>query len=294
MSNPTFKIWATLWWGYRYAFKNIRLIFRAGWIAMAVIFLLMILTPVLYALDIEIPINALMPLAFWASSYFAVPWHRAILMNENNPQVFRFRRPEFFYFLLVLVLSYSGDAGIYIFSYGLESIGISVDTPDQNSVWGNVMMVILSPGVLLFCILLACYISMILPAIAVGDHNMSPARAWRLWRGNRWRFAFFLLIGSALMAGIWTSVNAATSLVNGQIIEALEIDFQNLNSLEIDFIKFVFAFSAMVPLLVFILFYIVASTVGALSISYAGIVRHAIEVDENYSPLESIRDRVTV
>jgi len=275
---PKFRVWATIGWGYRYALKHLHLLFRAGWISLIILTIIFLSAPFTVAIWGEALVTQLLPAVIFAGSYLAVPWHRAILLNDTQPKTFRFRRAEFVYFAIALTPIAFSETIDFLY-------------PDWGASFGA-LFVVLWCLVFNYLIILCCF--MILPAVAIEDRSMTLTRVWRLWEGNRFRYLLFLILNSVIYSVCWQGVNMANFAFMRWLGAALDIDNSKTGILGVDFMKFMVAYGASSPLLAVILCFLMACCVGGVSISYAGIAKRGIEIDGRYDPPAALRDRISV
>lgn len=281
MSTEKFKIWATIWWGYKYTFQNTGLLLRTGWLLITTLCLLFAALPYFIAFEVEYFEIAAIPIVAWAFTCFAVSWHRGILLNEQRPRAVRFGRPEFLYFAISLSIYLLTDLPDFLATTNIIS---------QNQTITLFLLFALS--ILIF--LIASFATAALPSIAIDDRAMSIIRAWKLWKGNRFRLILFLNFGAGIGMALVSATLAFSNFASRQLLDLFNINYKLNGTYEIDFFKFMLAYVITSPLIVISLFLLMASYIGALSISYAGIIRRGISVDKEYHPKKEIRDRVSV
>lgn len=277
MNKVKFKIWATLIWGYKYSFQNIPSICQIGWLPMFIVCVGFLSVPYFVAIGYESLTSAYLFPASFAASYFAVPWHRKILLNEKNVEQIRVRRPELIYFGLLLFMNYF-DVAIELLATFLE---VSTDNVIfQTSMWTSMVLILV-------------IVSMMVPAIAIDDRQMTLGRAWGLWRGNRIRFLFFILLSGVVYGTLWTLLVKTNSFVSFRLADMINVDYGNISFYGADFLKFMFSYGVTSPILTVLMFLLFSSFVGALSISYAGIARNAMNTDQRYEPPKAMGHRLT-
>jgi len=150
-----------------------------------------------------------------------VRWHRMIVRDMTPGETRRWaRRAALLYFARGLLLGAIGGAiGIVC---GLLPMALmrGLPIPDDVGRWLTVASVV---AAVLAALLIVGRLSLILPAGAVGDYQVTMRRAWQMSRGNSWR----ILAGSALASG---PVIVVDVLING-LIEALPSTSGNMASL---------------------------------------------------------------
>ncbi len=267
MSDPKFKIWKTIAWGYRDAYCNIGFFFRVSWVSMCLIYLASLLMVYLIAVQIDFSEIIFSTLLVGALCYVAVPWHRAILLNESQLALVHIRRPELLYFLVLLPIDLIGRS--------LNYFADDIRTFDES-----IIVIFLS----IFGLILISYISTILPVIATEDKSIPLKRVWQLWKGNRIRFIIFLNFGVLLLGVVIFGVGMMAIYGAKYVLEILEFKntFENMHGYKL--FTFVGVFGLFTPAVIIAGLFSFVATVGALSLSYAGIVQGAISQDTNYRP----------
>ena len=141
-------------------------------------------------------------IALVATYVVIVKWHRMIIRDLPPAQT---RRKAFgaavLYFARSIFLG--GLLLLIIMIFGLLPMTFVRDVPlpvEVKAYLPVVWLAVVIAGALLTAIARS---SLILPAAAVGDHEMNLRRSWALTRGNSWR----IFIGSVLSAGPALIVN---------------------------------------------------------------------------------------
>lgn len=234
---------------------------------MCIIYASSLLMSYLVALQIDFSEIIFSTLLVWALCYIAVPWHRSILLSETQPTLVHIGRPELLYFSVLLSIDLIG-----------RSLKYFVD--DIRFFEESIVVITLS----VFGLILICYISTILPAIAAEDKSIPLKRAWKLWKGNRLRFFIFLNFGTLLMGVVFFGVGGIALYGARYAFEILEFKntFDNMHGYKL--VTFLGVIGFFAPVVIIAGLFSFAATVGALSRSYAGIVQRAIDQDESYCP----------
>lgn len=282
MTNPPkLKVFYTIFWGYQHAFRNMRLIFRIGWPFFLILWGCMASVAFFALAELEFPVKLAEVLFFLVCGLFAVRWHRAILMNERGSTGIKIGGRDITYLFLCITPHFFLEV-------------VEVILPPYDDAAGLIIVAAVYLVLSLAILAWYCCFSMVLPAVAVDDRNMTLDRAWSLWRGNRLRILFFLIIGSLILITLWLGSIEAINKIN-----VLLVDFAEIDDIELSFtnpttaVLFAAIFSLPHLFSVFVLFYAFAATAGALSLSYAGMVRHALQKDRSYHPPKAVLARVS-
>jgi len=281
--QPKFRIWATVWWGYRYAFANPALLLRCGGVFTASWFAIFVATAVQILRGEKISSTPVYVLFFAVLliSYFAVAWHRSILLGEKKPKVVRYVGPELLYALILIVV---GPAALLV---GLLEPAKDIASGGVSSQWVLYSFLILASAVLYVFVLI------ILPGIAIEDKNMGLGRAWRLLRGNRWRFFFFVFLSECVAVSVFSVGNKLASLLRGFLWNVMNLLPTYPESAE-DWMVFAVTEPFCTLITVVVMLVVLAGLTGSVSISYAGIVRLGVENDASYKAPENLSRHLSV
>ena len=125
----------------------------------------------------------------------AVPWHRRILLGENqslHSGLALDARKVSYAVKAVLLMAAMAAPAVLMFSF-MPPTGAETEFSDQDALW--TVAIIAWLAVLLF---LMNRFSLALPATAVGDPNASFAHAWRTSKGNTLRLALVSFLATLL------------------------------------------------------------------------------------------------
>ena len=202
---------------YRSVFGRLELVLELGWIMLLALLATLILPNVLLpdrvaaegwhldALDGGEAVIALLSL-----SAFAVRWHQSILLGDPrrlSPRVFFRAWLRFLAYGCAIYLVIGAIAGIALL--GLTRLGAS----DATQALVGLAAIML--GILVALGTLRC--GMIFPAAARG-RPIGLVTAWRLLRGNSWRFALASMVTAlpvTAMTAVLTAIVIAVALPEG-------------------------------------------------------------------------------
>lgn len=273
------KLWATILWSFKYPIKHFSRFLRVFWLLIALfttVYLANIYVAVVYDLYYSTP--WWMPImSAICVSYSAVPWHRAILLNETKPKLLRFGREYAVYFAILCALG--------LFDQSRELFALDRDlTPGAISIIGLSYVI---------SMLIWFWMSMVLPGIAIGDQGMTPRRAWSLWTGNRIRFFCLLVFSIVVLIIGFLAANQVVSRVMFWSITMLDINLRMVSALGMDFALLMLSSAVVLLPLSVIACILLAGTIGVLSLAYAGVARRGMSLDDGYRPIETLRQRVS-
>jgi len=225
-----------------------------------------------------------------AGAHFAVGWHRSVLLGEKKPRILRLGFRELKYFLVWFVIVFFLSVVDYLIPSVDTSSGlISVQNYDISAIVALLLVVVIATGCLA-----AIYMVAFLPGIAIDDRRMTPLRAWRSLKGNRWRFLWLIVI-----TGVFFSLALYGSMTLGgvlrlptwEVLGAIETDSgrTTLNIAPLVLAEFLLS----IPFLA-VLFPVFAAFVGSLSMAYAGIAKQALRSEEAYEPSPEFRRRLAI
>jgi len=271
MSNHrTLKIWATIRKGHLFSFREFAVVCRI--VAPSIIFAsvailigaLLIFGETNYAPQepfLELIVSAL---ALFMAGHVSVGVHRAILLKENKPKIFRFGRTETYYIVILIGLV----ATFYVPRiFEINSAGIF-------------------PLLMMIAFIFNVWIFTFLPAVAISDAKFLPKSVWRGLAKNRIRFVAIILINCAIVSVyLGIGAGAAVNLVN------LLTSIVPLFHLPANFEMLFFS----VPLLAVVIFghvFISVIFAGVFSEIYKFISESTLSLDDKYSPPEGLRKQL--
>jgi hypothetical protein len=255
------EVWKTLSEGWLYPLQNVSVMVRASGLSY-LFFLIISFFSIQDFLDFPSWLSAKflgVVMFVFASSHIAVAVHRAILLNETEPKVFRFGRPEFFYCAAVLCFSVL---------YGLP------DAFFDYSTWTEPYSGIIISFLLL---IINIYIMVILPSIAISDHKMNVRKAWAGLAGSRLRFLFIVLLNMILPILVIDAGGFAGELVHQGFLK-LVIEY------EITHAPAMVIFILLLSVLLFGFSLILGAMASVLSVVYRFISYQRAETDDGYEP----------
>ena len=196
--HHTLKIWATVRNGYLYFFREMAVVGRI--IAPSVMFasLMISLGAWLIFGEMDYTPPKIFPemiaciIALFATGHIAVGVHRAILLKETKPRIFRFGSPEAHYIAIL-----SGLAAIFYVPRALE-----------------IQSTVISLLLTLAAVMVSVWVLAFLPAVAISDTGVTLGTVWRNLHKNRLRFVGAILtIGAILLVHLIVGAQAAVILV---------------------------------------------------------------------------------
>ena len=283
-ATPKLRVFATVWWGYSYAFRHIPLMFRAGWPFLLAIWISQ--TAPLFV--IHLPLSTLSSIATgmlvfsffkWPlGAHFAVAWHRSILFGERKPTLLRFGKPEFLYALASLLLALPNYAFYWL----------------RPHIFGYEEAVLLG-GISRYAILAIVFLATpFLPALAVDDRAMSLRHFFRQLRGNWLRLVCVDVISTAVAFPIfWVAWHGFFYIVDGILRkDVFSIGYQRFDEIGIGFFKALAVSFCSTSAAAFVTLYVVAAGLSMLSLIYAGIVRRTLASQVDYAAVDRLAARL--
>lgn len=281
-ATPNLKVFSTVRWGYSYAFRHTPLMLRAGAPLFLYAWFVFIAVAAIIVLNHDQLRELSQPLFTWLfvpfMGHFAVAWHRAILLGEMKPRIFRFGRQELLYTLVF---------GLFMLLPDLLLTDRMIDALKGSPVAG--LMVLVAYLVACGMIVLA---TPILPAVAIDDRRMKVTTIWRQLRGNWLRFITVEIIATLIGLLVYMVVVDVTSWIDGILWNLRAIDIGRAADGGAHFFRFVLVQAVITGPLALTAAYIIAATVGTLSIVYAGIVRRTLESDDGYVAVDRLARRL--
>jgi len=191
------KIWRTIWLGYKFTTKNYGLFLQAASIYIA------FYTFRLFPYGETVP-NALLPA--WAYSildplffaYFAVAWHRFILIDER-PTVFHYGVREFKYFALAWSIYFMASL-IFSSPFLFEPGGVFAEMEPKHQSLTQISLIPVAILVAGFCLIAPFF----LPAISIGYSTKSTWNVWKDFGRNRSRFIALQPLGFGVSLAIFS------------------------------------------------------------------------------------------
>jgi len=268
MSNHhTLKIWATVRNGHLFFVREFSVVCRIA--APSIIFAglmisfgaLLIFGDVNYAPPEPILKLVVSILALFIAGHVSVGVHRAILLKENEPKVFRFGRTEIRYTVILVGLVATFFVPRML---GLDNAGIS-------------------PLLMMIAFTINVWGLAFLPAVAIADAGVSPISVWKNLSKNRIRFVAIILINCAIISVYLSIIAGAAVIMTEQLMSIVP-----LFRLPASFEMLLFS----VPLLALIIFghvFLSVMNAGVFSEIYKFIAKSTLSLDDEYSPPEGLR-----
>lgn len=155
----------------------------------------------------------------------AVAWHRHIL--EDAPLTARIAPVDAQvgrYFVVTVLLAFLVGAPpllVLLMTGGADLMGAG----DTTATDGGGLSLLLVPVSMLACLYAAQRLQLLLPAAAIRDTSMTPARSWAVTQGNGWRllggFALVTLPLAALMIALTLALGWAADATGSIVLAAL-------------------------------------------------------------------------
>ncbi|MBC8158831.1 MAG: hypothetical protein H8E94_05815 [Alphaproteobacteria bacterium] len=276
------KVFAIVWWGYSYAFRNIPLMFRAGWPLFMVTVLFYLAGFMAAFPDGSSIFHGVAQISSWLifplGSHFAVAWHRSVLLGEMKPKIFRLGRPEISYFLVSLLF--------FVFIKSSSWIESMFQGAPFTSLASQIFLLVLVTTIILA--------TPILPALAISDRAMTVLTIWRQLCGNWIRFIIVaILLTISASAAFWIA-NKVSFPSDTILWWAFHLEIGNFGQARFDVFRVALAELPRSLFLGAITIVLLSAQLGALSIVYAGIVRRTLASKANYAAVDRLADRLTV
>ena len=189
-------------------------------------------------------------------AYFAVAWHRFIILGERQPAIIRFGRYEALYFAFLLII---GPGLEFLFQTIIALLENVTNSGQLLMAWLFIF------GILaIFLVLLAAIIA---PTIAVGKFTLSIVFYWKMMTKNRLRFLGILIFSEVIVIiSSWISKTLYDFLTWDVVAPAF--NYQAQSPQDVDPFSMLAVYAPSSILLGFVLAYLTSFAIGVLSISY--------------------------